>query len=94
MGVIAAELGQSSFLVDFDAWLELARRHVSISRNPSVGLLMDFFQDQFRHMATGGVVLDTSEAQQISPTLKRTGKVSAETLEKYARAWKASAFVC
>ncbi|KAH8744765.1 hypothetical protein F5883DRAFT_20921 [Diaporthe sp. PMI_573] len=90
MGVIATELGQSSILVDFDEWLELARRHVSASNKPSGDSLMDFFQNQFQHMATGGVVLDTSEAQQISPTLKKTGQVSVETLEKYVRAWKAT----
>lgn len=92
--MIATELGQSSFLVDFDEWLELARRHVSASRESYGDSLMDFFRTHFQHMATGGVVLDTSEAQQISPTLKKTGRVSTGTLEKYARDWKATVSPC
>lgn len=88
MGVIATELGRSSFIVDFDEWLELAKRHVSATGNSSGELLMDFFQSDFPHMATGGVVLDTSGAQQVSPTLNRTGRIPIETVMKYSRAWK------
>ena len=88
MGMIATELGQPSSLVDFDEWLELARRHLSTNHSSSVGLLMDFFQNHFQHMAAGGVILDTSDAQKISSTLKTTTEVSLGTVTKYAIVWK------
>ncbi|KAI0541768.1 hypothetical protein GGR58DRAFT_456119, partial [Xylaria digitata] len=85
---IASELGcaNDSFIM-FDQWCKQVAGQSTV---PEEELLMDFFADDFQHMACGGVLLDTSTARQASETLRKATTISKELLQKYIHGWKKS----
>ncbi|GAB1316616.1 hypothetical protein MFIFM68171_06826 [Madurella fahalii] len=96
MSTIAEELGfPSSALVDFDEWVAKAEGSAQPqeSGGESVSMLMDFFKHDFERMASGGVILDTSKARQVSPTLRDADIVEREEIAKYVREWRRSGFL-
>jgi len=72
-------------LIKFDDWCEQA---ASETATAELGLLMDFFVEDFEHMACGGVILDTTNSRRVSRTLRRATPVSDELVGSYIRAWK------
>ncbi|KFA80971.1 hypothetical protein S40288_00833 [Stachybotrys chartarum IBT 40288] len=66
----------------FEEWLQKAL-DVGIG-----GSLSAFFQDHFRDLALGTIVLDTTKARAISPTLKGSNAVQKELIVRYVRRWK------
>lgn len=66
----------------FEEWLQKAL-DVGIG-----GSLSAFFQDHFRDLALGTIVLDTTKARAISPTLKGSNAVQKELIVRYIRRWK------
>lgn len=91
MTAIAKELGHPpSCLVEFEEWKRLVNQKTSADRDLGTGTLMDFLLKEFQHMSTGGIVLDTSRAQEVSTTLRDADGVSMETVDKYVKAWKES----
>lgn len=96
MSTIAEELGfSSSALVSFDEWVAKAEASALLrgSRDDSVAMLMDFFKHDFQRMASGGVVLDTTKARQVSPTLRDADIVEREEIAKYVQDWRRSGFL-
>ena len=72
--------------IPFSEWLKLVEIHGRPEENPSVKIL-PFLREEFLRMATGQVVLDTTEARKVSRTLARCGEVGDEVLVKYADYW-------
>ena len=72
--------------IPFTEWLKLVEMHGRPEENPSVKIL-PFLREEFLRMATGQVVLDTTEAREVSRTLAGCGEVGDEVLVKYADYW-------
>ncbi|KAF2968004.1 hypothetical protein GQX73_g5534 [Xylaria multiplex] len=88
---ITSELGcaNDSFIM-FDQWCKQVAGQSTV---PEEELLMDFFADDFQHMACGGVLLDTSTARQASETLRKATTINKELLQKYIHGWRKSGFL-
>jgi hypothetical protein len=97
MSTIAEELGfpSSSALVGFDEWVTKAEGTALMrtSGDTSVAMLMDFFKHDFERMASGGVVLDTFKARQVSLALRNVEIVEKEEILNYVRNWRRSGFL-
>lgn len=70
----------------FAEWLKLVEIHGRPEENPSVKII-PFLREEFLRMATGQVVLDTTEARKMSRTLAGCGEVGDEVLVKYVDYW-------
>ncbi|KAI0964941.1 hypothetical protein F4678DRAFT_454363 [Xylaria arbuscula] len=57
------------------------------SGNPALRVL-GFLDKFFLHMSCGGIILDTTKTQQVSPTLSAQGPVSADLTRQYIRRWQ------
>lgn len=55
--------------------------------------LRTFFENYFLHVSSGGLILDTRNSRAVSPTLKSTEAVAAETIELYVHFWRQSGFL-
>lgn len=55
--------------------------------------LREFFEKYFLHMSSGGLVLDTKNSRAVSPALRSTGAVTAETIELYVKFWQQCGFL-
>lgn len=91
MAIVAERLGHPpSAFVDYGDWLHLVRAHSAKKENddPEVSMLMHFFENGFRHMSSGGVILDTSGAREKSSALRNADKVGEETVARYAQQWQ------
>lgn len=55
--------------------------------------LKDFFQNHFLHMSSGNLVLDTTAARKVSPTLISSGAVDIATVQLYLDFWRQSGFL-
>ncbi|KAH6839452.1 hypothetical protein B0I37DRAFT_439049, partial [Chaetomium sp. MPI-CAGE-AT-0009] len=97
MSTIAEELGfpPSSALVNFDEWVAKAEGSplVRTSGDTSVAMLMDFFKHDFERMASGGVILATFKARQVSLALRNAEIVEREDILNYVRNWRRSGFL-
>lgn len=83
MTLISNELGfgNKAFL-PFDEWLERVRK---------TGLadsLSEFFGHDFRALALGQIVLDTTGSRRISRTLRGSGGLTGEVVANYVSQWK------
>ncbi|KAH7036703.1 hypothetical protein B0J12DRAFT_581494 [Macrophomina phaseolina] len=73
--------------IPFEAWLQrMAATGVAAS-------LTDFFQNDFRALANGSVVLDTRAAREASAHLRGCGGLSRELIVEYIGRWKKSGFL-
>lgn len=89
MTVIANELGHPpSCFVEFEEWTRLVGQKTSADGDMGNGILMDFLVKDFQHMSAGGIILDTSGAQEASANLRNASGVSMETIGKYVKSWK------
>jgi len=93
--VLASALGlSSSGLLPFDEWLQkvdTAEKHSTMD-NP-VKKLSGFFRSDFRHMACGDVILETTNTRDVSKSLRSAGVVGNETLASYINYWKSIEFL-
>lgn len=55
--------------------------------------LVDFFRYHFRDMSSGGLILGTSKAQEMSSTLRSTGVVDSGAVELYLGFWRSIGFL-
>jgi hypothetical protein len=75
-------------IIPFDQWLTQVKSFGgSELENPAQSLL-DFFKNDFVHMATGEVILDTANMRSYSQTLQRVNVVSEEHIVKFIEYWK------
>lgn len=72
----------------FQEWLSEA-----IAADDNLSSLRAFFEKYFLHMSSGGLVLDTKNSRAVSPTLRSTGAVAAETIELYVKFWQQRGFL-
>ncbi|GKZ23559.1 putative NRPS-like protein biosynthetic cluster [Aspergillus brasiliensis] len=87
LDVLAVELGISRTSVrPLKEWLELVEG--SGDDGNSAKDLVGFLRYEFERMSCGGVVLGTEGTRGVSPTLRRVGAVSDETIRGYVRYWK------
>jgi len=56
-------------------------------------MLRAFFEHDFQHMSSGGVILDTAKARELSPTLRNADKIEPSLAVKYIQEWKRSGFL-
>ena len=61
--------------------------------NDSSQDLVDFFRNHFRDMSSGGLILRTSKAQEVSSTLRTTGVVDSSAVELYLGFWRSIGFL-
>lgn len=93
LAVFASELGLSvTEPLPFDEWLAKVKAVPDAAANPCVKII-PFLEEEFIRMATGEVVLGTSDAQKISPTLRASGPLTEEHLTQYAQYWKQEKFL-
>lgn len=82
--------GQS---MPFKEWLDkVARSSKPEIENPA-GRLVDFLEQNFERLSCGGLVLDTTKAQEHSAVMRALAPVSAEVARGYIRAWKEVGFL-
>lgn len=77
----------------YGEWLREALSFDSSLKDGTIIDLAPFFNDHFLRMSTGGLVLDTSEARQASPTLVSIGAVSINTVVAYMKSWEDQGFL-
>ncbi|KAJ6119125.1 hypothetical protein N7523_003405 [Penicillium sp. IBT 18751x] len=88
--VLAAALDiPPSAIIPFKSWISRVRRSPlpAETENPAARLI-DFLDDHFERMSCGGLVLDTSKAQEHSQTMSSVGPVKPEVTRLYVAAWK------
>ena len=76
-------------IMPFRQWVKQVRRSPlrAETDNPAARLI-DFLDHEFERMSCGGLILDTTKAQEHSSTMAAEGPVSAETAQGYVAAWK------
>lgn len=80
-----------SKLIPLEEWVKEVGR-LSERDNPAKQLLQ-FFEHEFKHNASGEVVMDTTHTRSVSPTLAKIGALESQTLRSYVRAWKKDGFL-
>lgn len=75
------KLSQKAF-IPFEEWLQ------RVNEVDAVGALSAFFKRDFRELALGEVALDTTKARAVSQTLRRSGGIGKELVEKYIKRWE------
>ncbi|KUI71338.1 Conidial yellow pigment biosynthesis polyketide synthase [Cytospora mali] len=83
-------------VVPYREWLRrVSHSPLAETENP-VGaqpMLFDFLDRNFERMSCGGLVLDTTQAQQHSGTMAALGPVTSDVVEKYVKMWKQTGFL-
>ena len=93
MAAIGSALGvPEGHYLPFSEWLQVVKALSDTERNPAIKLL-SFLEGSFLRLATGEVVLGTSAAQSVSPTLKSCKGVSAQTAMRYVEYWRHTGFL-
>ncbi|RDW63803.1 conidial yellow pigment biosynthesis polyketide synthase [Coleophoma cylindrospora] len=88
----ALELDDKS-IIPYDQWVNRVRRfRGSTTDNPALQLI-EFFEHYFIPMSCGGLILDTTKAQEHSGTLQNQGPINDVVLKKYVAMWKRSGFL-
>jgi thioester reductase-like protein/SAM-dependent methyltransferase len=93
--VLAEALGiPPDRIVPFRDWITLVRRAplVAETENPAARLV-DFLEHHFERMSCGGLILDTTLAQQHSRTMAELGPVSPDVARHFVAAWKSMGFL-
>ncbi|CAI7652979.1 unnamed protein product [Penicillium glandicola] len=76
-------------IIPFKSWISRVRRSpMPLETENPAARLVDFLDDHFERMSCGGLVLDTSKAQEHSPTMVGAGPVSPEVARLYVDSWK------
>lgn len=57
------------------------------SKTDKITNLEDFFRHDFKNLSSGNLVLDTKRTKVASPTLRSSGPVGEEALDKYISFW-------
>ncbi|KAL8722888.1 MAG: hypothetical protein Q9225_000721 [Loekoesia sp. 1 TL-2023] len=93
--VIAPSLNiPTTEFIPFDQWIDkICAVPAESDNNVPVKKLEGFFRADFEHMACGNVVLDTKNAREVSPTLRRLGSISHDILLSYIRYWKSIGYL-
>ncbi|KAI9674800.1 MAG: putative NRPS-like protein biosynthetic cluster [Caeruleum heppii] len=79
-------------VVPWETWLELVRTGPDPDRNPALKVER-FLKEEFRALASGEVVLDTTGAQRVAPSLASAPEISPNLITKYVAFWRATGFL-
>lgn len=92
--VISCSIGAPSDLgfLPFEHWLDLVKDNSDSANNPCAKII-PFLEQEFLHMATGDVVLDTTHTRSVSATLAGSQALSEEHLRKFVDYWKREKFI-
>lgn len=83
MTLISSELGLGNKAVlPFDEWLEL------VKGAGLVDSLSDFFEHDFRALALGQIVLDTTGSRRVSRALRGSSGLTRQVVAKYVDQWR------
>lgn len=76
-------------IIPFKTWIQRVRRSSLLPEvyNPAARLV-DFLEDHFERMSSGGLILDTQKSQEHSETMAR-----AEVARGYVESWKKVGFL-
>ena len=91
MNAILADALNISDLIPFEEWVERVR--AAGQRDNPAATLLDFLDDNYLRMSTGGLVLDVRNTLEHSETLSAVGPVSEEVARKYIHVWKEIGFL-
>lgn len=87
---LAEEL-QIADKVPMQVWIEKVAQAPE-EDNPAKQLLQ-FFEHEFEHNASGEVVMDTAHSRAASSSLAKIKPVELDTIQLYLRAWKEAGFL-
>lgn len=76
-------------VIDYNQWISLIK-DADLSHATAASPLLDFFENDFLHMACGGVILDTSEARKKSAALSQMLEIPESMMSRYVESWKSS----
>lgn len=82
-------------IVPFDDWVALVRQCEADGQNTinPASMLIDFLEHNFQRMSCGGLLLDTTNTQQHSESLRNVRPVSEEVTRRFVQAWKDMRFL-
>jgi hypothetical protein len=73
-------------IIPFKSWISRVRRSPLLETENPAARLIDFLDDHFERMSCGGLILDTTKAQEHSQTMANVGPVSPEIARLYVAA--------
>ena len=92
LDAFASCMGISTVRAPFDEWLRnvqaAVEQHGTENEQMELDMLSDFLERDFRRMATGKVILDTSRTRSVSRTLREVDGVTTEVVSKYVSEWR------
>jgi acyl transferase domain-containing protein/thioester reductase-like protein/acyl carrier protein/ubiquinone/menaquinone biosynthesis C-methylase UbiE len=81
-------------VISFKEWVRRVRHFPgSVEHDNPAAKLIEFLDDNFLRMSCGGLLLDTTQSQEHSGTLRGIGPVSVEVTQKYVNSWKQMGFL-
>lgn len=87
LSLLSQALGLTA-VIPFDQWLGQVRAlDDDAERNPA-GRLVKFLEEEFVSMASGTVVLDTTNARAASKTLAACGGIGERHVQLYVKYWR------
>ncbi|KAL1863981.1 Type I Iterative PKS [Diaporthe australafricana] len=96
-GALGLDLGEA--VIPFEEWVQRVRGYGSQTgdgaggtRNPAY-LLIDFLEANFGRISCGGLLLETSHAQEHSPTMRNIKPFSHNMTRLFIQKWKESGFL-
>ena len=84
---------QESDNLPYDEWMSKVSTFGDRGEENPANSQLDFFRNDFVHMASGNVILDTSLARRCSSTLQKAFGVSQADMERCIDYWKKSKFL-
>lgn len=92
LGGFAEALGSvDANTLPYQQWFK-AVSEASDEGNPAK-MLSEFFESDFEHMASGGIILDTGNARRASPTLSEAAVVDRDVISKIVHFWRNRGFL-
>ncbi|KAI1288309.1 putative polyketide synthase [Xylaria venustula] len=80
-------------IIPLDDWLEKVRELEAPAKSNPAAMILDFLSKDFERMSCGGVLLDTSNSIEHSPTLQQVEPISPESVRRYIQTWQSNGFL-
>ena len=94
LDVLAEGLGVPvDCILPFDKWLLKVQDYPATNEENPAASFVDFLGQHFVNMSCGRLVLDTSNSQKHSETLRTTSHLGRDQVLKYISVWKESGFL-
>lgn len=86
LGLTLANGGKPA-VIPFGQWLDRVRAIDDAERNPA-GRVVKFLEEEFVSMASGAVVLDTTNSRAASKTLAASAGIERRHIDLYVKYWR------